>query len=374
MAKDYYKILGVERNASEAEIKKAFRKLAHEHHPDKSNGNADKFKEINEAYQVLNHKEKRAQYDQFGSNFENAGFNQGPFQGRGGFDFGGFDFSQAQQGGANFDFDLGDIFSSFFSREAGSPFGRGGQRRRGSDIQLDLEITLKEAAFGVTKDIKIRKKNLCQDCQGTGAKDGKSFSSCQQCNGSGQISTTILGQFRTQTVCPSCQGAGQVIKEKCSHCGATGNISEEVSLKVDIPAGIDDGQSIKLSGQGNSGPNKAPAGDLYIAIHVTANKDFVRQGFDLFSEQSISYATATLGGEINVKTIDGEVKLKIPSGTPSGKQFILRGKGLTRIDSKNRGDQIVIVQVFVPTKISKKQKQLIEELQRELEKDNKNWW
>jgi molecular chaperone DnaJ len=367
MAKDYYKILGVERNASEADIKKAFRKLAHEHHPDKSSGNADKFKEINEAYQVLNHKEKRAQYDQFGSTFENGGgFNQGPFQG-GGFDFSGFQNAGAQ--GANFDFDIGDIFSSFFG---GSAQGRA-QRRRGSDIQMDLEITLKEAAFGVTKDIRIRKKDLCQDCQGTGAKDGKSFSSCQQCNGSGQISTTILGQFRTQTVCPSCQGAGQVIKEKCSHCGATGNISQETSLKVDIPAGIDDGQSIKLSGQGNSGPNKAPAGDLYIAIRVTPNKDFERQGFDLISEQKIPFAIATLGGDVNIKTIDGEVKLKIPNGTPSGKQFILRGKGLTRLDSKNRGDQIVIIQVFVPTKISKKQKQLIEELQKELEKDNKNW-
>ncbi len=369
MAKDYYKILGVERNASEADIKKAFRKLAHEHHPDKSSGNADKFKEINEAYQVLNNKEKRAQYDQFGSTFENGGgFHQGPFQGRGGFDFGGFDFSNAQQGAGNFDFDLGDIFSSFFG--GGAP-GRS-QRRRGADIQMDMEITLSEAAFGITKDIKIRKKELCHDCQGTGAKDGKSFSSCQQCHGSGQISTTILGQFRTQTVCPSCQGTGQVIKDKCSACGATGNISREVNLKVEIPAGIDDGQSIKLSGQGNSGPNKAPAGDLYITVHVLPNKDFERHGFDLLSEQKIPFAIATLGGDINVKTIDGLVKLKIPTGTPSGKQFILRGKGLTRLNSKNRGDQVVIVQVAVPTKISKRQKQLIEELQSELEKDNKN--
>ena len=293
MAKDYYKTLGVERNASEADIKKAFRKLAHEYHPDKSNGNADKFKEINEAYQVLNNKEKRSQYDQFGSAFEGGGFNQGPFQGRGGFDFGGFDFSQAQQGGANFDFDIGDIFSSFFG---GQSQGRS-RRRRGSDIQMDIEITLSEAAFGVAKNIKIRKQDLCQDCHGTGAKDGKSFSSCQQCNGSGQISTTILGQFRTQTICPSCQGAGQVIKEKCSHCGASGNIWRESTLSVDVPAGIDDGQSIKLSGQGNSGPNKAPAGDLYITIHVLPNRDFERQGFDLFSEQKIPFATATLGGE-----------------------------------------------------------------------------
>ncbi len=371
MSKDYYKILGVERNASEADIKKAFRKLAHEHHPDKSTGNADKFKEINEAYQVLNNKEKRAQYDQFGSSFENGGgFNQGPFQGRGGFDFGGFDFSQAQQGGANFDFDLGDIFSSFFGGQGQAR----AHRRRGSDIQMDIEITLKEAAFGVQKNITIRKQNTCQSCHGSGAKDGKSFAACQQCGGSGQISTTILGQFRTQTICPSCQGTGQVIKEKCTNCGASGHVWQESTLSIDIPAGIDDGQSIKLSGQGNSGPHKAPAGDLYITVHVSAHKDFERQGFDLLSEQKIPFATATLGGEISIQTIDGEVKLKIPSGTPSGKQFILRGKGLTKINSKNRGDQIVTIQVAVPTKISKKQKQLIEELQKELDKDAKSWW
>jgi molecular chaperone DnaJ len=363
MAKDYYKLLGIERNASEADIKKAFRKLAHEHHPDKSHGNVDKFKEINEAYQVLGNKEKKAQYDQFGSAFENGnGFNQGPFQG-GGFDFSGFQNAGAQ--GANFDFDIGDIFSSFFG---GSAQGKS-RRRRGTDIQMDIEITLKDATFGVAKDFKIRKQDVCQNCQGTGAKDGKSFNSCQQCSGSGQISTTILGQFRTQTVCPSCQGVGQVIKEKCSNCGANGNVWREQTLRVDVPAGIDDGQSIKLSGQGNSGPNKAPAGDLYITTHVLPNEHFERQGFDLFSEEKIPYATATLGGEINVKTIDGEVKLKIPNGTPSGKQFILRSKGVTRLDSKNRGDQIVTVQVFVPTKLSKKQKQLIEELQKELSKD-----
>lgn len=368
MPKDYYKVLGVERSASEADIKKAFRKLAHVHHPDKSNGNAEKFKEINEAYQVLSNKEKKSQYDQFGSTFENGGGGSyGPFQG-GGFDFSGFQNANAQ--GANFDFDLGDIFNSFFG---GATQGRS-RRRRGSDIQMDIEITLKDAAFGVAKNIKIRKQDVCQDCQGSGAKDGKSFSSCQQCKGSGQISTTILGQFRTQTICPSCQGAGQVIKEKCSNCGGVGNVWREQSLKVEIPAGIDDGQSIKLSSQGNSGPNKAPAGDLYITAHVLPDEHFERQGFDLFSEQKIPFATATLGGEINVHTIDGQVKLKIPSGTPSGKKFILRNKGLTKINSKNRGDQVVSIQVAVPTKLSNKQKKLIEELQQELGQESKSWW
>lgn len=369
MAKDYYKILGVERNASETDIKKAFRKLAHEHHPDKSNGNAEKFKEINEAYQVLGNKEKRSQYDQFGSTFEGAGFNQGPFRGNGGFDFNGFNFNGGQQG-AEFDFDLGDIFSSFFGGGA-SPRS---SRRRGADIQLDLEITLQEAAFGLEKNIKIRKQDLCQDCQGTGAKDGKSFSTCQQCNGSGQISTTILGQFRTQTICPSCQGAGQVIKEKCSNCGATGRVQREQNLRVEIPAGIDDGQAIKLTGQGNAGPHKAPAGDLYITVHVLPDKRFERQGFDLLSEQKVPFAIAALGGEVDVQTIDGVVKLKIPSGTQGGRQFILRSKGLTRINTRSRGDQIVTVQVAVPTKLSKKQKQLIEDLNKELGKDSKNWW
>lgn len=364
MGKDYYKILGVEKNASEADIKKAFRKLAHQYHPDKNNGNAEKFKEINEAYQVLGNSTKRSQYDQFGSTFSGAGGQQGyaggnPF----GFDFSNFGgFSQAGQN-VDFDFDLGDIFGSFFSREAGSPFGRGGSSRRGANIEVDINISLQEAVFGTERKLSLRKQNQCRACQGTGAKEGTSFSKCKTCDGSGVVIATVLGHFRTQTACPDCQGKGQTVKEKCQVCAGRGSILEEVDIKVEIPAGIDDGQSIRLSGQGNAGASGS--GDLYVIVHVQEQAGFKRQGDNLFTDHEILFTTAALGGDIQVQTIDGEVKLKVPAGTPSGKKFVLKGKGVTRLRSKNRGDQIVIVNVAVPTKLTKKQKQLLEELDRE---------
>ena len=364
MGKDYYKILGVDKNASEADIKKAFRKLAHQYHPDKNNGNSEKFKEINEAYQVLNNKDKRSQYDQFGSTFSSGG-QQGyaggnPF----GFDFSNFSgFSQAGQN-VDFDFDLGDIFGSIFSREAGSPFGRGGSRsRRGANIEVDINVSLKEAVFGTKQTLSLRKQNQCRACQGTGAKDGTSFTKCKTCDGSGVVTATVLGHFRTQTACPDCQGKGQTVKEKCQVCAGRGSILEDTDLQVDIPAGIDDGQSIRLSGQGNAGASGS--GDLYVNVHVQAQAGLKRQGDNLFTDSEIPFTIAALGGDIKVKTIDGEVKLKIPAGTPSGKKFILKGQGVTRLRSHSRGDQIVIVTVAVPTKLTKKQKQLLEELDKE---------
>ena len=363
MGKDYYKILGVDRGASETDVKKAFRKLAHEYHPDKANGNAEKFKEINEAYQVLGNKEKRTQYDQFGTTFDGSqGFGGGnPFaQG-----FGGFGGAQ------NVDFDFGDIFSSFFTGEG----PRGSSRsQRGVDIEVDLEISLKEAVFGTSQTISLRKQNSCEACDGTGAEKGTSYDECKTCGGSGKIATTVLGTFRTQTVCPDCRGQGKTIKNKCGACSGQGVIDENADIRVEVPAGIDDGQAIRLSGQGNAGKNGAAAGDLYINIHVKPERGFERQDFDLITEYDVPFTMSALGGDIKVKTIDGQVKLKIPAGTPSGKKFILKDKGVTRLKSRGRGDQIVIINVDVPTKLTKKQKKLLEELNEEFVKDKKFWF
>lgn len=367
MAKDYYKTLGVDKTASEAEIKKAFRKLAHEHHPDKANGNSDKFKEINEAYQVLSNKEKRQQYDQFGSAFDGASGN--PFAGGnpfGGGNMGGWDFSGAQ----NMDFDLGDIFGQFFG--GGAPNGRA-RSQKGQDIQVDIEITLKEAVFGKSAKFSLRKQTACKACQGTGADKGSSYEKCGTCAGSGKIATTVLGTFRTQTICPECMGSGKLIKNKCGACRGQGFNEENVDIKVEIPAGIDDGQSVRLSGQGNAGKNGSAAGDLYVTVHIQEEAGFVREGSDLISEYDIPFTIAALGGELEVKTIDGQVKLKIPAGTPSGKQFILRDKGVTHLRSHGRGNQIVIVNVDVPKKLTKKQKQLLEELNKEFSSNKKSW-
>lgn len=368
MAQDYYKILGVEKNASEADIKKAFRKLAHQHHPDKSNGNAEKFKEINEAYQVLSNKEKRHQYDQFGSTFSGSGggnpFGYGNPFGQG--NMGGFDFS-----GQNIDFDLGDLFGQFFG--GGAPSGRS-RSQKGHDIQVDLEISLKEAVFGKTEVFSLRKQVACQPCHGSGAEHGTAYEKCSTCHGSGKIATTVLGTFRTQAICPDCHGKGKRIKDKCKACSGNGFNQETVDIKVEIPAGIDDGQAVRLSGQGNAGKNGAAAGDLYVTVHVKNEPGFVREENDLISEYNIPFTMAALGGEMEIKTIDGRVKLKIPAGTPSGKQFILREKGVTNLRARSRGDQIVIVNVEVPKKLTKKQKELLEQLDNELNSKKRSWF
>lgn len=362
MSKDYYKILGVNKNSTKEEIKKAFRKKAHQYHPDKKTGNDIKFKEINEAYQILGDKDKKAQYDQFGTTFNNQGGN--PFGGGSPFQ-GGFS-------GQNVDFDLGDLFGSFFG--GGQQQSRGSRGNRGSDIEVDINITLKEAVFGISKDISIRKENSCNSCSGSGAKDNNSYEDCKVCDGSGQVSTTILGSFRTQTICPECRGQGKKIKEKCGACKGQGSILENTDIKIDIPAGIDNGQSIRLSKQGNSGSLGGYAGDLYIVVHVKEEKGFIRDNYDLITEELIPYTIVVLGGSINIKTIDGEVKLKIPSGTASGKKFILKEKGVNYLKSRGRGNQIVIVKVDVPKKLTKKQKELIEELDKEFKNIKKSWF
>ena len=357
MPKDYYNILGVNKDASQDEIKAAFRKKAHEHHPDKG-GDAEKFKEANEAYQVLGNPDKRKQYDQFGSSFQH-----GQAGGQGGFGgFGGF------QGGQGFDFeDLGDMFGGFgdiFGFGGGS---RGGSRRqsRGRDLEMKVSLDFLEAAFGLEKEIDFAKNVVCDRCHGNGAEPGAKIETCPVCNGSGQVSRiqrTILGNIQTQSACTNCGGEGKIYSQKCSKCGGDGVFRDHVDLKVRIPAGINDGESIRLSGQGEAGQKGAPAGDLYLRISVKSHKKFMREGYDIRTEEKISVKQAILGDKIDVDTIHGPVKLKIPEGTQSGTIFKLKEKGVEKLNNRGIGDQFVKVMVEIPKSLGRKQKQLLEEL------------
>lgn len=365
MAKDYYKILGVSKNVSAEEIKKAFRILAHQHHPDKAGGNEQKFKEINEAYQILGDQEKRQKYDQFGSAaFE--GF-QG-FPGGGGFDgFSGFDFGNfSTRGGSAFggDFgdigDLGDLFGGAFG------FGGGGRRSRatsrGRDLQVDLTLAFEESVFGVTKDITINKIDTCSRCGGIGAEPGSKMKKCDGCGGAGyqiHVQRTILGAMQSKTECQACQGAGERPEARCSECYGSGLIKNKKKLSVDIPAGVEDGNSLRLTGQGEA-IKGGRAGDLYVRLRIKPDHRFSREGFDLLSEVGIGFSTAALGGLVEVETIEGKVELKIPVGTQSHTEFRLRGKGVAH--DGRRGDQIVTVRVITPKNLSKKQREFLEEL------------
>lgn len=363
MGKDYYKILGVDKGASQDDIKKMFRELAHKHHPDKG-GNEEKFKEINEAYQVLGDPKKRSQYDQFGSAFEHA-------QAGGGFHgFEGFrDFSNFAQGfNVN---DLGDIFGGFgdifgFSAKGGQ--GRSARARRGNDIEMELSIDFKEAVFGVEKEINLGKRARCNRCEGSGAEPGAKVETCKACGGKGVVTRTqrtFFGQMQVQTACPECGGEGKIASQKCSKCGGSGAMKEISNIKVRVPSGIDNGQSIRLSGQGEAGEKGGPAGDLYLRIRVRPDKRFERDGFNILSKANIGFAPAALGGKIEVETVDGPVKMKIPEGTQSGTIFKLKGRGVPRLRGNGRGDHLVEVIVNTPTRLSKKQKDLLEELGKE---------
>jgi molecular chaperone DnaJ len=353
MSKDYYDLLGVSKNASAEEIKNAFRKKAHEHHPDKG-GDAEKFKELNEAYQVLGNTEKRQRYDQFGS----AAFSGG---GQG---FGGF-----QNGGFNVDFeDLGDIFGGF-----GDIFGFGGSRQRstrnsrrqGRDLEMALSLDFLEAAFGLEKEISFTKNISCPHCGGKGAEPGSKIETCPVCGGSGQVSRiqrTILGNIQTQTTCSSCGGEGKKYTQKCTKCGGSGLYRDNVKLKVRVPAGINIGESIRLSGQGEAGEQGAPAGDLYLRVKINSHRKFSRDGYDIKTEETISLSQAILGDKIEIETIYGKLKLKIPEGTQSGTIFKLREKGVSKLHGRGSGDQYIKVLVKISTGATKKQKQLLEEL------------
>jgi molecular chaperone DnaJ len=361
MSKDYYKILGVEKSATKDEIKKAFRKKAHEYHPDKKGGDEAKFKELNEAYQVLGDEKKRSQYDQFGSAFNGAG---------GGGGFNGFNgFSGFNGGGASYNVnmdDLGDIFGGI-----GDIFGFGGSSRsgtrkqRGRDLQLNVTISFAEAVSGVDKEFALDKKVVCDHCNGNLAEPGSKIETCKTCNGSGRVTRvqrTILGNMQMQSTCETCGGEGKTYSQLCKKCHGQGTSVEKTKLKVRIPAGIDDGGTIRLSGQGEAGDKGASTGDLYLQINVIPDKKFERDGADIRTRVIISFTQAALGDKIDIETVHGPVKLKIPSGTQSGTTFKLRGKGMPNLRGGGNGDHYAKVQVKTPTSLSRKQKELIKEL------------
>jgi molecular chaperone DnaJ len=359
MAQDYYQTLGISKTASADEIKRAYRKLAHQYHPDKGNGNADKFKEVNEAYQVLSNPDKRAQYDRFGSNFQNnAGFNPGQASG-----FEGFDFSNFAQG---FNVDFEDPFDIFGSIFGGS--GRRPRRERGVDLEMDLNLTFDEAVFGVEKEITLQKVDVCEHCQGSGGEQGSKISTCPKCHGQGQIHVmrrTILGQVQTATICDRCEGTGKVPDVACKVCGGSGRLRRNKSLKVKIPAGVSDGQKIRVANEGEVGYRGSNFGDLYLNLHVSEKKGFRREGASIYSEVPISFYQAALGTKVPVDTIDGKADLKIPAGTQPGKIFRIKGKGVPILNSSSRGDQFVTVNIVTPTKLNKKEKEALKKLAEE---------
>ncbi len=365
MAKDYYDILGVSKNASQEEIKKAYYKLAHQYHPHKG-GDEKKMKEINEAYSVIGNPEKRSQYDRFGSTFEQAQ-RQGGFGGFGGFrDFS--DFAEAfRSSGSNtnsfsFDFgDLGDIFGDFFGGSTRART-RTSSRTQGSDLELQLLLDFKEAVFGAEKTISLTKDIKCQKCNGSGAELGSKVLTCSTCGGTGQVVKSIGFGIGFPSVCPECQGEGKKIEKECSHCRGIGIVRNTEEIKVKIPSGIDDGQTIRLAGRGQAGRRSGQAGDLYLRIKVKPDKIFKRDGYNIKTVMEISFQQAALGDKIEIETIDGQENFKIPEGTQSGKIFTIKGKGVPHLQGKGRGDHLVEVIVKTPTKLTRRQRQLLEEL------------
>lgn len=349
--RDYYEVLGVSKDADEATIKKAYRQLAKKYHPDMNPGDKEaekKFKEASEAYAVLSDADKRRQYDQFGhAAFENGG---GGASGAGGFDF---DFG-----------DMGDIFGDLF----GGMFGGGSRRnsngpRRGADIRINVRITFAESVTGTKKKIDVNLKDACTKCNGTGAKAGTSPETCSKCGGRGQVTysrQSMFGMVQNVAPCPDCNGTGKIIKEKCPYCYGTGYITTKKTIEVNIPAGIDNGQCVRIQGKGEPGTNGGPRGDLLVAVMITADPMFERDGYNIFSDVHISYPTAVLGGEVKVKTVDGEVLYDVKPGTASGTRVRLKGKGMPTIrNSSVRGDHYITLIVDIPTKLNNEQKEAL---------------
>ena len=351
--KDLYEVLGLQKGASEKEIKSAFRKLAIKYHPDKNPGDKaaeENFKEINEAYQVLSDPQKKAQYDQFGTT-DNSAFGQGG---------GGASYGGAQDFG-----DFGDIFESFF----GGGFGGGSQRRRtgprrGADLEYNLDLTFEEAMFGVEKEISITRTEDCDVCKGSGAKKGSHPETCKTCHGSGVVRTqrqTLFGNMLQEGACPTCGGAGEVISEQCDSCKGKGQTKQRRKITVNVPAGVDTGNVMPLRGQGDKGAKGGSQGDLHIVLRVKPHKLFKRRGNDIYVDEHVNIAEAALGKEISVPTIDGDVSYEVPAGTQSGTLFRLKGKGVPVVNSRNnaRGDQYVNVIVDVPKKLNDAQKEAL---------------
>ncbi len=360
MTKDYYKLLGVPKTASHDEIKKAYKTLAKKYHPDlnKSADATEKFKEINEAAAVLGDSQKRQQYDQFGT---------ADAQGQG---FGGFDFRDFQSQGFNFD----DIFDNLF----GGGFG-GARRRgptRGHDLLYDLDVTLEEVAKGAAHNVNVARQALCEECEGTGAASKSALHTCSECKGSGVqkiTRRTPFGMFATTSTCKTCDGTGEVIEDPCRICRGEGRVEKTSELEIKIPAGVEDGMRLRLQGEGEAGERGAHPGDMYVNVHIKPHKIFVRDGNDLHVDIPISFGLAALGGEIEVPTIDGPETLKIPAGTQPGTQFRMKSRGLPSVRGYGTGSLLVKVNIKVPEKLTKKQAELIRELEGELPK-KKGWF
>lgn len=355
MAKDYYSILGVSKGASQEDIKKAYRKLAHTHHPDKKGGNEAAFKEINEAYTILGDPEKRRQYDQFGQAFSGAGGNSSG-QGFGGFDFSNFGSQGFNFGGTNME----DLFSDLFT--GGSSRSRS---RRGADIQVDVVISFEEMVRGVTRSVRLRKFARCDACHGSGGAPGSREDVCPECHGQGSVMktvNTILGAFTQSAPCGRCHTSGRIFSEACQSCHGEGRMQKEVSRDITIPEGIEDGQALSLSGEGTAGEHGAPAGDLYVVVHVKAHPKFNRRGDDIVSDQVLRFDQFALGDKVPVETIEGEVMMKIPAGTQPGEVFRIRGKGIPKLGRFGRGDHLVKTIIEIPRHLSSEMKHAVEAL------------
>lgn len=354
--RDYYEVLGVDKSASDDEIKKAYRKKAKEFHPDLHPGDKeaeDKFKEANEAYEVLSDPDKKSKYDRFG----HAGVDPNYGAGGPGGGFGGMDF------------DLGDIFGSFF----GGGFGGGRQAnpnapRRGSDTQARVTLSFEEAAKGCKKKVEFTRIELCPECHGSGAASGTSPETCPDCHGRGQVNVqqrTPFGVIQTSKSCSRCGGKGQIIKTPCSKCKGKGAVSKKVTLEVDIPAGIDDRQVLNVGGQGNSGANGGPSGNLHVTVLVRPHPFFERDGYDVWCEVTISFAQAALGDTLEVPTLEGKVRYDVPAGTQPGTVFKLKGRGIQSLNGRGKGDQLVRLVVDVPKNLTSRQKELLREFEKE---------
>ena len=371
--RDYYEVLGVNKNATDEELKKAYRKLAKKYHPDANPDNKkeaeEKFKEVNEAYETLSDPQKRRMYDQFGPDGPQGfggGSGQGPF-GQGGY----YSYSSSGFNGFNGfdDFgDLGDIFSSFFGGGFG---GRSSSRkqngpRKGADLNLRMEITFEQAFSGVEKEITVTRNETCDNCHGTGAKPGTSVTKCTTCNGTGQVTqvqNTILGQMQTRRTCTVCHGTGEIIKEPCEVCHGNGTVRKQPRIKVKIPAGIDDNQTVVLRGEGEPGEKGGPKGDLYITVRIKKHSIFTRSGNNVMCEVPITITQATLGADLEIPMVDGtKVVYKIPDGTQTGTKFVIRNKGFKSVNSSSTGDFVFTVKVQTPKRLTKEQRELLVQL------------
>ncbi|MBO6127245.1 MAG: molecular chaperone DnaJ [Clostridia bacterium] len=359
MSEDLYSILGVSRNATDDEIKKAYRKLAKKYHPDLNKGDKsaeEKLKNVNRAYEILSDKQKRAQYDQFGSTEQNFGSSGGGFGGFGG-GFNGFDT----------DFDLGDIFGSFFGGFGGSSSRARNVARKGSDIGIAISLSFEEAAFGCKKNIRYQRIIKCNACSGTGAKNGTSKSKCRTCGGTGHIvmgQRTPFGTIQTSQVCNACNGTGQVIENPCNVCNGQGLVRNSENLEIDIPAGIDNGQTLNIRSKGNAGTNGGPYGDLHVEVAVSSHPIFSRKNNDVYCEIPITFIQAALGSNVTVPTLDGKAEYHIPEGTQPGDIFRLKNKGIPFINGRgSRGDQLVKVIIEIPRYIDDEQRNLLKKFE-----------